>query len=102
MPPLSVLIKPASSSCNMRCKYCFYADVAKRRALKNTGVMQEEMQENLIKKAFAYADGYITFAFQGGEPTLAGLDYFRRHIELCKKYAKSGVEVYHSLQTNGS
>lgn len=101
MPPLSVLIKPASSSCNMRCKYCFYADVAKHRALKNAGVMQEETQENLIKKAFAYADGYITFAFQGGEPTLAGLDYFRRHIELCKKYAKSGVEVYHSLQTNG-
>lgn len=101
MPPVSMLIKPASSSCNMRCRYCFYADVASHREVRNAGIMNEQTHENLVRRAMEYAEGSVSFAFQGGEPTLAGLDFFKRHVELCKRYAKTGIQIYNSLQTNG-
>ena len=101
MPPVSMLIKPASSSCNMRCRYCFYADVASHRELRNAGIMNEQTHENMVRRAMEYAEGSVSFAFQGGEPSLAGLDFFRRHMALCKKYAKTGVQIHNSLQTNG-
>ena len=77
MPPLSLLIKPASGSCNMRCRYCFYADEAENRTVALLGRMTRETMHTIADKALAYADGDCTFAFQGGEPTLAGLDFFR-------------------------
>ena len=85
MPAISLLIKPASSSCNMRCEYCFYADVASQRETPNYGVMSEETLEIIVQKAFDYADTLAAFGFQGGEPTMAGLDFFRRVVELQKK-----------------
>lgn len=101
MPPVSMLIKPASSSCNMRCRYCFYADVASHREVRNAGIMNEQTHENMVRRAMEYTEGSVSFAFQGGEPTLAGLDFFRRHMSFCKKYAKTGVQIHNSLQTNG-
>ena len=101
MPQIDMLIKPASGLCNMRCKYCFYADVTDNRAIKSYGIMSEETQRILVEKALAYADGYCHFAFQGGEPTLAGLDFFRRQVELQKQYNQKGVSVSNSIQTNG-
>lgn len=101
MPPISVLIKPASSLCNMRCKYCFYSDIADNREVKSYGIMSEATLENLIKRAFEYASGSATFAFQGGEPTLAGLDFYRKLIELEDRYNTNGIPVQNALQTNG-
>ncbi len=101
MPPVSMLIKPASSSCNMRCGYCFYADVSHHRSVCNKGIMDACTQESVVRRAMEAAEGSVSFAFQGGEPTLAGLDFFRRHVQLCRKYAKSGVRVFQSVQTNG-
>ena len=86
MPPLNLLIKPASSLCNMRCKYCFYGDVSEMRSFESFGMMSEETLETLVKRAFEYADGQIGFAFQGGEPTLAGIDFYRKLIDLEKQY----------------
>ena len=101
MPPISVLIKPASSLCNMRCKYCFYADITDNREVKSYGIMSEETLENLIKKAFEYASGSATFAFQGGEPTLAGLDFYRKLLQLEQKYNVKKIPVQNAIQTNG-
>ena len=101
MPQMTMLIKPASGSCNMRCRYCFYADEGKNRGCQSYGIMTEEMQETMIRKVFDYAEGSVSFAFQGGEPTLAGLAYFQRHMQLCKKYNRMGVRIANSLQTNG-
>lgn len=101
MPPATILIKPASSSCNMRCRYCFYADVAEHRQVKNYGIMSPETHEIMVKYALRYAEGYCLFAFQGGEPTLAGLDYFKRHVKLCNNYNVNNVHIAFSLQTNG-
>ena len=85
MPPLNLLIKPASGRCNMRCRYCFYADETSHREVCDYGMMPEDVLEIMIKKALVYADGSCTFGFQGGEPTLRGLDFFRRAVELQKK-----------------
>jgi len=57
--------------------------------------------ENLMEKSFGYAEGAINFAFQGGEPTLAGIDFFRMVIELQEKHNKNGIAITNSIQTNG-
>lgn len=101
MPPLTLLIKPASSLCNMRCRYCFYADVSDRRAVKSYGVMDGETARAVVRRAFQYADGAVTFGFQGGEPTLAGLDYFQNFVALVREYNTRGLAVHYALQTNG-
>jgi len=101
MPPLNLLIKPASGRCNMRCKYCFYADETARREVKDYGVMREDVLETVIQKALSYADYKCTFGFQGGEPTLCGLDFYRRVVELQKKHNIKNVVIENALQTNG-
>lgn len=101
MPALSLLIKPASSSCNMRCAYCFYADVANRREVANYGVMSEETLETIVKKAFDYADTLVSFGFQGGEPTMAGLSFFKKVVQLQKRYNVKNIKVNNAIQTNG-
>lgn len=101
MPPVNVLIKPVSSACNMHCSYCFYLDVSCNRKDAFQGVLSIDTMEKVVSSAMEYADGFCTFLFQGGEPTLAGLDFYRQVIALEGKYAKPGVKVHHSIQTNG-
>ncbi len=86
MEHLTLLIKPASSLCNMRCKYCFYHSLADKREKASCGMMTQETAVNIIKKAFEYAKQSVSFAFQGGEPTLAGLDFFKL---FCRKGYKN-------------
>ncbi len=102
MPPLSMMIKPASSACNMRCSYCFYADVTNHRDIVSYGVMKPEVMRRLIRRAFTYADQAISFAFQGGEPTLAGLEFFRSFVENVRQCNGRGLQVNYALQTNGT
>ena len=101
MRNIDLLIKPASGMCNMNCKYCFYADVGECRDVKNYGFMNEQTQENIVKKALTATEEYCAFGFQGGEPTLAGLAFYRRQVELEKKYNINNVYVVNSIQTNG-
>jgi uncharacterized protein len=102
MPPVSILIKPVSSSCNLQCKYCFYHDVAENRDIKNYGVMDHETLETLVRKTLEYGEYSVSFAFQGGEPTLAGLDFYREFITLQKKYNTKKLKICNVLQTNGT
>lgn len=101
MESLFVLIKPASSACTMRCRYCFYADVAERRETRNYGMMSVETLEAVVGKALAETTRACSFGFQGGEPTLAGLDFYRTLIELEKRHNRNNVPISHSIQTNG-
>ena len=101
MPAVNVLIKPASSACNMRCAYCFYRDVAENREHAFEGMLSLSDMEKIIVSAMEYAEGLCSFAFQGGEPTLAGLDFFRRVLELENKHRHPGVEIRNAIQTNG-
>ena len=102
MPPLSLLIKPASGNCNMRCRYCFYADEARHREFPMRGIMSQETMMSLIDRALSYAEGECTFAFQGGEPTLAGLPFFRAFVERVSIHPSAEkLHIQYALQTNG-
>ena len=102
MPPLSILVKPASSGCNLRCAYCFYADEASARAVPNYGLMSGKVSHTLIEKALEAAEGSVTFLFQGGEPTLAGLDFFRDFVAHTEQTAPPDLTVQYAIQTNGT
>lgn len=101
MPPINLLVKPTSGSCNMRCEYCFYCDVAKNREVESYGFMTEKTLDNMIRKALDYADRQCAITYQGGEPTLIGLEFFKKAIELQKKYNIKNITINNSLQTNG-
>lgn len=101
MPAINILIKPVSSSCNLQCKYCFYYDVAKHREEKNYGLMSYDTLEILVRKVFEYGDTIVGFTFQGGEPTLAGLDFYKNLISMQEKYNIKKVRVNNAIQTNG-
>ena len=103
MPPLSVMVKPASSSCNMRCEYCFYKDVSDEREITNFGIMKKETAERLIKTTLDFAGGYpVAFAFQGGEPLIAGLDFFKFFLNTVNKNNNKNSDIFYSVQTNGT
>ena len=101
MPPIHVLMKPSSGMCNMSYDYCFYCDEMEKREQKSYGFMSEETLKNVIRKTMLKAEGSISYAFQGGEPTLRGLDFFEKVIEYEKKYNRNGIKVHNALQTNG-
>ncbi len=101
MKSVNFLIKPASSLCNMRCRYCFYHDVAENREIESYGIMSKETAHTLIDRAFEYADS-IFFAFQGGEPTLCGHEFFEDFTEYAEeKRREKKADVRYGLQTNG-
>lgn len=102
MKELSLLIKPASGRCNLRCAYCFYEDEKLHRQMPDYGIMTTEAMEKLIERAFEETETHISFAFQGGEPMLAGLDFFRHFVAHEKKIRCPGVQVDYSIQTNGT
>jgi len=103
MKSINFLIKPASGLCNMRCRYCFYEDETAGRESGSAGIMSAGTADRLIGEAFAACPGQggITFAFQGGEPTLAGLDYFRRFVDKVRETNRKGCPVSFAIQTNG-
>ncbi len=101
MSPISLLIKPSSGMCNMECDYCFYCDESKKRQQASYGFMSEQTLKNVIRKTLLPADSDVYYVFQGGEPTLCGLDFFEKVIAYEKKYNRHGVRISHALQTNG-
>lgn len=101
MPAASILIKPSSANCNIDCKYCFYKCLSSNREEYSKGFMSEETLEQLIVNAIDYAEHYVAFAFQGGEPTLAGIDFFRKAVDLQKKHNTKNLTIENTIQTNG-
>lgn len=101
MPPITLLIKPASGLCNLKCKYCFYHDVASHREMASFGMMSEELLETLVRKALTEAEEQCMFGFQGGEPTLVGLDFYRCLVQLQQQYNTRGIRIVNTIQTNG-
>ena len=101
MKNISVLIKPASGACNMTCDYCFYCDEAAKREQKFYGMMSEETLKNMIRRTMLHSEGSVSYTWQGGEPTLRGLDFFRKALYLQKKYNRNHLQVINAFQTNG-
>lgn len=103
MRHVSFLIKPASSLCNLACTYCFYHDVSTHRLFPSTGTMQQDTAHALIKQACHYAEPtHITFAFQGGEPTLAGLEFFKEFVSFVNQTKRIDHVIEYAIQSNGT
>ena len=102
MKSLSIMIKPASSLCNLRCKYCFYEEVSAKRETPCRGMMTEETACRMISKiAEDVSSGdRVQFVFQGGEPTLAGLSFFENFADTVTR-EMPGISISYALQTNG-
>jgi uncharacterized protein len=97
-----VMVKPTGSTCNLDCKYCFYLSKERLPNGPGTGEMSDETLELFIQQYIQGVTGpEVVFSWQGGEPTLRGLDFFRRVVGLQKKYAKPNQRVENDLQTNG-
>ena len=93
MPAISVLMKPSSSMCNMSCDYCFYCDEAQKRSQESYGFMSEQTLKNVIRKTMLRAEGMISYTFQGGDPTLRGIEFFQKAVAYQKQYNKNAVTV---------
>jgi uncharacterized protein len=96
-----VMAKPTGAVCNLDCRYCFF--LAKESLYPDSRFrMAEEVLESYLRQLIEAQDSpEITVAWQGGEPTLMGLDFFRKSIEYIRKYQKNGTTVLNTLQTNG-
>ena len=102
MPPISVLMKPSSGMCNMKCDYCFYCDETQKRIQESYGFMSEQTLKNVIRKTMLRAEGAVSYAFQGGEPTLAGLDFYRDLVAYVTAHENpKKLKIHYALQTNG-
>jgi uncharacterized protein len=97
-----VMTKPIGPLCNLDCKYCFYLEKEKLFPANENFKMTDEVLENYVRQYIAHQDvPEISFAWQGGEPTLLGVDFFRKVVALQKKYA-DGKIISNALQTNGT
>ena len=96
------MAKPIGPACNLDCTYCYYLEKEKLFPKGENFLMRPEILESYIRQ-YLESQGApeVTFAWQGGEPTLLGVDYFRKIVELQKKYA-GGRLVHNALQTNGT
>jgi len=96
-----VLTKPTGAACNLDCKYCFF--LVKENLYPGSNFrMSDDVQENYIRRVLESHTGpEVPIAWQGGEPTMMGLDFYRRSIELEKKYQKPGTTILNTMQTNG-
>ena len=103
MKSISILIKPASSLCQMNCVYCFYKDVAHHRQQLIENIMTYDTADAIIEKACDYVqdNGFITFGFQGGEPTLAGIEFFEYFTKKVENTKKDLQKIQYLIQTNG-
>jgi uncharacterized protein len=98
----NVMVKPAGPVCNLNCTYCYYLEKSKLFPGKNDLTLKEDILEKFVKDYIESQQiPVVTFTWQGGEPTLLGLDYFKKVIDLQKKYS-GGKTIENAFQTNGT
>ena len=100
-PLESVLIKPAGPDCNMDCTYCFYLDRADLFPESKKHRMSGEVLEATIRQVMTQGAENVSLCWQGGEPTLMGVDFFQQAVEFEKQYGRNGQVVANAFQTNG-
>ena len=98
-----VMAKPAGSACNLDCGYCFYLSKRVLPGGPGSGHMSDEVLERFIKDYIdSVTSDEVVFSWQGGEPTLLGLEFFEKVVALQAKHAKPGQRIENDLQTNGT
>ena len=100
--PFVVMAKPVGSLCNLQCSYCYYRNTEYGEAGAGGARMTDELLELFIRQYIEASPGpVVSFTWHGGEPTLAGLDFYRLAVELQKRYLPGGWSCWNNLQTNG-
>lgn len=97
----STVLKPAGSACNLDCSYCYYLDKALQYGGREAAMREELLEEYVRQYIRANAGDCVTFCWHGGEPTLLGIDWYRKALDFQRKYA-DGRRIENSLQTNGT
>ena len=98
----SLLIKPASADCNLRCEYCFYLDHCDMFPESKVHRMSDKILERMIESFLETSQPVYSFVWQGGEPLLMGEAFFDLAVDLQMAYARRGVEISNSIQTNAT
>ncbi|HXZ87672.1 MAG TPA: anaerobic sulfatase maturase [Candidatus Binataceae bacterium] len=103
MPSYHAIVKPIGAICNLDCTYCYYLHKKELLGSNSHFRIPDAILESHIRQYIQAQDGdEVVFTWQGGEPTLLGVDFFRRVVELEQKYKKQGQRIENDLQTNGT
>jgi len=98
-----IFTKPVGSLCNLSCRYCYYLEKKRLYPGEDTSHMADAILEKYIIQHIQASTGTdINFSWHGGEPLLAGLDFFRKVVKLQKKHKPAGSEIFNGIQTNGT
>lgn len=100
-PRFHLLVKPSGSTCNLDCTYCFFLSKAALYPNAKSHMPEATLEAYIRQLLEAHRTPEVTVAWQGGEPTLMGLDFFKRSVEFVDKYQLPGQQVEYSFQTNG-
>lgn len=102
LPRFHLLAKPAGAACNLGCHYCFF--LSKENIYQSDSFLMDGLTlETYIKQLMASSpDGQVDIAWQGGEPMLRGLNFFKKSVELAHQYKKPNQQILHTIQTNGT
>ncbi|MBN2027692.1 MAG: anaerobic sulfatase maturase [Actinobacteria bacterium] len=101
-PAFHVMAKPSGAACNLNCAYCFFLEKERLYPGSDLRMSDEVLEEYIRQYIQAQQVPEAIIAWQGGEPTLMGLDFFRRSVELAVEYAPPGMRVSYTMQTNGT
>ena len=101
-PAFHVLAKPRGAVCNLACKYCFYLEKSSLYEESSFRMSDQVLESYLRQVIKGHSVPEVTIAWQGGEPLLMGLEFFRRSIELERKHARPGTRIVNTIQTNGT
>ncbi len=100
--PFVVMAKPVGPVCNLECSYCYYLETDRLYTHPHRFRMSDALLETYVRQYIAASPGpVVLFVWHGGEPTLAGLNFFRHVVELQKRYLPKGWTCWNNLQTNG-
>jgi uncharacterized protein len=101
--PFHLLAKPAGAACNLGCQYCFFLSKEHLYGERESPLMDEALLDTYLRQLFEASPGpQVDVAWQGGEPMLRGLDFYRRSVVLAEKYRRPHQTVLHTMQTNGT
>ncbi len=100
--PFSLITKPTGAACNLDCSYCFFLSKEVLWESKAQAMSSETLRAWLVNYLDAQPDGPVTIGWQGGEPTLRGLDFFVEAVQLAKELKRPGQQVQHAIQTNAT
>ena len=100
--PFSLITKPTGAACNLDCSYCFFLSKEVLWGHESQRMSAETLDRFVASFLDAQPDGEVTIGWQGGEPTMRGLAFFREAVQLAEQYRRPGQQVQHAIQTNGT